>query len=68
MKNSFKISVLAAAIMFSISSCSSCVNKGKGGSEEKPDTNKTAIDTGKATIDTAKKAGIDAVKKDSVKK
>jgi hypothetical protein len=68
MKNSFKIGVLVAAVMFSISSCSSCGNKNKAGSEEKIDSPKTAIDTTQKTIDTAKKTGIDAIKKDSVKK
>ena len=68
MKNSFKIGLLAAAIMVSISSCSSCGNKNKGGSEEKTDSPKTAIDTVQKTIDTTKKAGPDTVKKDSVKK
>jgi hypothetical protein len=68
MKNSFKIGVLAAAIMFSISSCSSCVNKGKDGSVEKIDTSKSAIDTTQKAIDTTKKAGTETVKKDTVKK
>jgi len=68
MKNSIKIGLLATAIMFLISSCSSCGNKGKGGPEEKIDTNKTAIDTTQKTIDTTKKAGAVTVKKDSAKK
>jgi hypothetical protein len=68
MKNSFKISALVTVIMLSISSCSSCVNKGKGGSQEKPDSPKTIIDTTQKTIDTVKKEGADTAKKDSVKK
>lgn len=68
MKNSFKIGVLAAAIMFSISSCSSCGNKNKDEEPAKIDSPKTAIDTTQKEIDTTKKAGADPVKKDSVKK
>jgi len=68
MKTSFKIGLLAAAIMFSISSCSSCGNKGKDGSGEKIDSPKTAIDTAQKAIDMAKKAGTDTLKKDSIKK
>jgi hypothetical protein len=64
MKTLLKIGVLAAAIMFSISSCSSCGNKNEGDEPAKIDSSKTAIDT----ADTTKKAGIDTVKKDSVKK
>jgi hypothetical protein len=68
MKNSFKIGVLAAAVMFSISACSSCGEKSSGGSIEKVDSPKTTIDTAQKTIDTTKKTGTEAVKKDSVKK
>ena len=68
MKNSFKIGVVAAAIIFSISSCSSCGNKNKGGSEEKIDSPKSGIDTGQKPMDTAKKAGADTLKQDTVKK
>jgi len=66
MKTSLKFGVLAAAIMFSISSCSSCVSKNKGDQPAKIDSPKTAIDTTQKTIDTTKRA--DAAKKDSVKK
>ncbi|MBS1523264.1 MAG: hypothetical protein JST50_19855 [Bacteroidetes bacterium] len=68
MRNLLKIGVLAAAVMFSISSCSSCVNKGKNESEGKIDTPKATIDTTQKTIDTTKKAGTEVIKKDSVKK
>jgi len=68
MKTSLKIGVLAAAIMFSISSCSSCGSKNSGDVLEKADSPKTAIDTTQKTIDTTKKAGVEPVKKDSVKK
>ncbi|HEY9000227.1 MAG TPA: hypothetical protein VIM89_02655 [Mucilaginibacter sp.] len=68
MKNSLKIGVLAAAVMFSISSCSSCMNKNKGDEPAKIDSPKTAIDTTQKAIDTTKKAGTEPVKKDSVKK
>ena len=68
MKNLLKIGLLATAVMFSISSCSSCGNKGKDGSVEKIDTSKTAIDTTQKTIGTAKKAATDTAKKDSLKK
>jgi len=67
MKTSLRIGVLAAAIMFSISSCSSCVNKGQSESEGKIDSPKTTIDTTQKTVDTTKKA-VEPVKKDSVKK
>ena len=68
MKTSLKIGVLAVALMFSISSCSSCVSKNKSSSEEKIDTPKTTIDTTSKAIDTTKKAGAEPAKKDSVKK
>ncbi len=68
MKTLFKFGVLAAAIMFSISSCSSCVSKNNGDDPVKVDSPKTAIDTTQKTIDTAKKVGTETVKKDSVKK
>jgi hypothetical protein len=63
MKTSLKIGVLAAAVMFSISSC------GDGDRGHKViDTVEKAIDTTQKTIDTTKKAGVEPVKKDSVKK
>lgn len=68
MKTSLKIGVLAAAIMFSFSSCSSCTSKNKGDEQAKVDSPKTAIDTTQKIIDTTKKAGTETVKKDSVKK
>ena len=68
MKNLFKSGILVLGIMVSISSCSSCGNKNKGVSEEKIDSPKTTIDTGLKPIDTAKKAGADTLKKDTVKK
>jgi len=68
MKNLLKIGVLAAAVMFSISSCSSCGNKGKSVTEEKVDSPKTTIDTTQKAIDTAKKAEVETAKKESVKK
>mgnify|MGYP007014289549 CR=1 FL=1 len=67
MKTSFKIGVLAAAFMFSISSCSSCGNKDKNTEDSKIDTGKTIV-TPQKTIDTAKKAGPDTTKKDTIKK
>lgn len=67
MKTSFKIGVLAAAIMFSVSSCSSCVNKDKNTEGSKIDTGKTIV-TPQKTIDTAKKTGPDTTKKDTTKK
>ena len=68
MKNSLKIGVLAAAIMFSITACSSCGEKLSGGSQEKADSPKTTIDTTQKAIDTTKKAGTESIKKDTVKK
>ena len=68
MKTSLKIGVLAAAIMFSISSCSSCGNKNNSEEPAKIDSPKTAIDTTQKAIDTTKKTGAETVKKDSVKK
>jgi len=68
MKTSLKIGVLAATVMFSISSCSSCVSRNKGDAQEKADSPKTTIDTTQKTIDTTKKAGPETMKKDSVKK
>jgi predicted small lipoprotein YifL len=56
MRNSFKIGVLAAAVMFSISSCSSCGIKNNGDLPEKADSPKTTIDTTQKAIDTTKKA------------
>jgi len=69
MKNSFKIGLLVAAVMFSISSCSSCGNKDKNTEGSKViDTFEKTIDTTQKAIDTAKKAGADTPKKDTVKK
>jgi len=68
MKTSLRIGVLAAAIMFSISSCSSCGNKNNSEEPAKIDSPKTAIDTTQKVADTTKKAGTETVKKDSVKK
>jgi hypothetical protein len=68
MKNSLKIGFLAAAIMFSISSCSSCGIKNKGDEQEKVDSPKTTIDTTQKAIDTTKKAATETVKKDTVKR
>ena len=68
MKNSFKIGVLSAAIMLSISSCSSCENKDKNTEDSKIDTAGKTIVTPQKTIDTTKKAGSDTTKKDTIKK
>ena len=64
MKNSFKIGVLAAALIVTISSC----GDGDRASHKIIDTNQKAIDTTQKAIDTSKKAGTETVKKDSVKK
>ena len=65
MKTSLKFMVLALSIGVSIVAC----DPPKGKSESTPvDSPKTAIDTTQKTIDTTKKAGVEPVKKDSVKK
>ena len=63
MKNSLKVGSLILAIVISVSSCSSCGNGDKGGSNVKIDTPNAKIDTPKKTIDTAKTAVADTSKK-----
>ena len=60
MKNSFKIGLLALTIAIAVSSCG---DGDKAASGSKTDTNKAGVDTAQKSIDTAKKAGIDTVKK-----
>ena len=67
MKTSLKIGVLAAAVVFSISSCSSCGNKDKNAEGSKIDTTDKTIVTPQKTIDTSKKTA-DTTRKDTVKK
>jgi len=68
MKNSFKIAVLAAVVIFTISSCSSRRNKDQNTEGSKIDTTDKTIVTPQKTIDTSKKAGADTTRKDTVKK
>jgi hypothetical protein len=68
MKNSFKIAVQAAVVIFTILSCSSCGNKDQNTEGSKIDTTDKTIVTPQKTIDTSKKAGADTTRKDTVKK
>jgi hypothetical protein len=60
MKNSFKIGFVALAIAIVVSSCG---DGDKAASGSKIDTKKGGVDTSQKSIDTAKKAAIDTVKK-----
>ena len=60
MRNSFKLGLLALVIVASISSC--------GDGDKANGSSKTPGDTVSKAIDSPKKATIDTVKKDSVKK
>jgi hypothetical protein len=67
MKTSLKIGLLAISISIVTAGCFGCGEKTKGGSTEKIDTGKTAVDSPKKGIDTIK-TKIDSGKKDTSKK
>ena len=67
MKNSFKIAVQAAVVIFTILSCSSCGDKDQNTEGSKIDTTDKTIVTPQKTIDTSKKTA-DTTRKDTVKK